>query len=75
MTGQVESYVTTDGQSVSLSWHKAPIWGLRPDLYYLCDSWSCSCGAPSLMRGRVCLLYVLLALVSAFFLGSESLGT
>jgi hypothetical protein len=29
-----ESYVTTDGQSVSLSWNKAPIWGLRPDFYY-----------------------------------------
>jgi hypothetical protein len=25
-----ESYVTTDGQSDSLSWNKAPIWGLRP---------------------------------------------
>jgi hypothetical protein len=29
-----ESYVTTDGRSASLSWNKAPIWGLRPDLYY-----------------------------------------
>jgi hypothetical protein len=29
-----ESSVTTDGQSASLSWNKAPIWGLRPDLYY-----------------------------------------
>jgi hypothetical protein len=29
-----ESYVTTDGQPASLSWHKAPFWGLRPDLYY-----------------------------------------
>jgi hypothetical protein len=29
-----QSYVTTDGQSASLSWNKAPIWGLRPDLYY-----------------------------------------
>jgi hypothetical protein len=28
-----ESYVTTDGQSASLSWNKAPIWGLRPDFY------------------------------------------
>jgi hypothetical protein len=26
-----ESYVTTDGQSASLSWYKAPIRGLRPD--------------------------------------------
>jgi hypothetical protein len=33
------------------------------------------CGAPSLTRGRVCLLYMLLALVSAVFLGSESQGT
>jgi hypothetical protein len=29
-----ESYVTTDSQSASLSWNKAHIWGLRPDLYY-----------------------------------------
>jgi hypothetical protein len=28
-----ESYVTTDGQSASLSWNKAPIWGLRPDSF------------------------------------------
>jgi hypothetical protein len=31
---QSQSYVTTDGQSASQSWNKAPIWGLRPDLYY-----------------------------------------
>jgi hypothetical protein len=29
-----ESYVTTDSQSASLFWNKAPIWGLRPDFYY-----------------------------------------
>jgi hypothetical protein len=29
-----ESYITTDSQSASLSWNKAPIWGLRPDFYY-----------------------------------------
>jgi hypothetical protein len=29
-----ESYVTTDGQSASLSWNKAPIWGKWPDFYY-----------------------------------------
>jgi hypothetical protein len=28
-----ESYVTTDGQSASLSWYKAPIRGVRPDFY------------------------------------------
>jgi hypothetical protein len=31
---QIQSYVTTDGQSASLSWTKGPIWGLRPNLYY-----------------------------------------
>jgi hypothetical protein len=34
-----ESYVTTDGQPASLSWNKASIWGLRPDLFYLDDSY------------------------------------
>jgi hypothetical protein len=29
-----EAYVTTDGQSASLSWNKALIWGLRLDFYY-----------------------------------------
>jgi hypothetical protein len=29
-----DSYVTTDDQSASLPWNKAPIWGLRPYLYY-----------------------------------------
>jgi hypothetical protein len=24
----------TDGQPASLSWNKAPIWGLQPDRYY-----------------------------------------
>jgi hypothetical protein len=26
--------LTTNIQSASLSWNKAPIWGLRPDFYY-----------------------------------------
>jgi hypothetical protein len=33
-SSRVESYVTTDGQSASLSWNKAPIWGSRPDFHY-----------------------------------------
>jgi hypothetical protein len=33
-----ESYVTTDSQPASLSWNKAPFWGLRPDLLLLSDS-------------------------------------
>jgi hypothetical protein len=31
---QLQSHVTTDDQSASLSWNKAPIWGLRPDFHY-----------------------------------------
>jgi hypothetical protein len=42
-----ESYVTTDGQSASLSWNKAPIWGLRPDLCY------CQTAAGLLMWGTL----------------------
>jgi hypothetical protein len=34
----VEFYVTADGQPASLSWYKAPIWGLRRDLYYSYDN-------------------------------------
>jgi hypothetical protein len=61
--------------SVSKSWCRAPfgahdqifitVWQLR----------SCFSVAPSLTRVRVCLLYLLLALASAVFLRSESLGT
>jgi hypothetical protein len=29
-----QSYVTIDGQSASLFWYKAPMWGLRPYLYF-----------------------------------------
>jgi hypothetical protein len=59
-----QSHIATDGQSVNKSWCRA-VWHLR----------SCFCGAPSLTRRRVCLLYMLLALASGVFLGSESLGT
>jgi hypothetical protein len=64
-----------DGRSVSKPWCRAPsgahdqifitVWQLRP----------CFCGAPSLTRGRVCLLHMLLVLASTVLLGSESLVT
>jgi hypothetical protein len=31
---EFECYITTDGQSASLSWNKTPVWDLRPDFYY-----------------------------------------
>jgi hypothetical protein len=68
-----ESYVTTDSQSASLSWNKAPIGGLRPDINYCLTITVLFLWAPSLTRGRVWLLYMLLALASAVLLGSEAL--
>jgi hypothetical protein len=37
LRSESESYITTDGQSASLSWNKAPIWGSRPD-FYCCET-------------------------------------
>jgi hypothetical protein len=70
---QSQSHVATDGQSVSKSWCRDPIWGSWPDIFYYLTFTVFFC-AP-LTRGRVCLLYMLLALASAVFLGSESLET
>jgi hypothetical protein len=65
-----ESYVTTDGQSASLCWNKAPICGLRPDFYYCQTVAVCWCGALSLTRGRVCRLQLLLELASVVILAT-----
>jgi hypothetical protein len=74
-TFQSQSYIATDGQSISKSWCRAPS-GIHDQIFItLWQLRSCFCGAPSLTRGRVCLLYMLLALASIVFLGSESLGT
>jgi hypothetical protein len=72
---EFESYITTDSQSASLSWKKAPIWGLRPDIYMPLIITALFLWASSLTRGRVWLLYMLLALASVVFLGSEFLWT
>jgi hypothetical protein len=55
----------TVSQSVSLS--VEPHLGLMVR-YLLQSDRSCFCGAPSLTRGRVCLLYMLLVFASAVFL-------
>jgi hypothetical protein len=71
---QSQNHIATDGQSVSLD--VEPHLGLMTRYLLPFDSYGLLfCGAPSLTRGRVCLLYMLLALASAVFLGSESLGT
>jgi hypothetical protein len=64
----------TVGQSVSLG--VEPHLGLMTRYLLQFDSYDLVfVGAPSLTRGRVCLLYMLLTLASAVFLGSESLGS
>jgi hypothetical protein len=69
------SHVTTDGQSASLSWNKAPIWNLGLDVYYCQAVAGLLIGALSLTRGRFCRLQLLLVLASAVLLGAESPGT
>jgi hypothetical protein len=49
----------TVGQSVSMSWYRAPLWDLRPNITSCRNVavWNlryCFCGAPSLTRERVC---------------------
>jgi hypothetical protein len=69
---QSESYTTTDGQSSSLSWTKAPIWDLRPHFYYCHTVAGLLIWVLSLTRERVYRLQLLLDLASVVILGSES---
>jgi hypothetical protein len=67
---QSQSYIATDGQSISKSWCRAPS-GTHDQIFItFWRLWSGFLGAPSLTRRRVCLLYMLLALASVVFLGS-----
>jgi hypothetical protein len=62
--------------SQSVSFGVEPHLGLMTRYLLLFDSYGLVfCGAPSLTRGRVCLLHMLLVLASAVFLWSESLWT
>jgi hypothetical protein len=74
-TTQIQSHVTTDGQSVSLSWCQTPS-GAQDQIFITVTKLRiCWCGAPSLTPERVCRLQLLLALASADILGSESRRT
>jgi hypothetical protein len=65
----------TDGQPASLSWNKAPFWGLRPDLYY-CLTVAGLFIWGALSDDRTGLSFtLLLALASAVIFGSESRRT
>jgi hypothetical protein len=74
LVSQSQSHIATDIQSVSLD--VEPHLGLMNQIFI--NVWqlrSCFRGAPSLARGWVCLLYMLLGLASAVLPGSEFLGT
>jgi hypothetical protein len=58
-TSRTRSYFTTDGQSVSMSWYRVPLWDLHPNTtscrnVAVWNLRSCFCGASSLTRARVC---------------------
>jgi hypothetical protein len=72
---QSQSYITTDGQPASLSRNKAPIWAYDQILIIVWQLRVCGVGAPSLTRGRVCRLQLLLVLASAVIFRSESRRT
>jgi hypothetical protein len=70
-----QSHIATDGLSVRKSCFE-PHLGFMTRYLLLFNSYGLVfCEAPSLTRRRVCLLYMLLVLASAVFLGSESLGS
>jgi hypothetical protein len=68
-----EYFVTTDGQSASLSWNKAPIWGLRPDFYYF-QTVACLLLWGALERTDLSFT-IAAGLARAVIVGSESHGT
>jgi hypothetical protein len=70
------SHIATDGQSISKSWCRAPSGDHDQIFITLWQSRSCFfTGTSSRQRGRFCLLYMLLVLASAVFLGSQSFGS
>jgi hypothetical protein len=75
---QSQSYLTTDGQSASLSWYQASICQLRRISFLFLGNYLDICGFSILCAHsdeRVCLLRLLLGLTSAVCLGPESRDT
>jgi hypothetical protein len=69
---QRQSYIATDGSSISESWCRSPS-GAHDQIFIIVwQLQSCFCGAPSLTRGRVCLLYMLLVFARAVKVNSLS---
>jgi hypothetical protein len=73
---QSQSYFTTGGlPPISSSWHRTP-WESSAEFFFQLNTCGhCPCVTSTLTRGWVCRLQLLLALVSAFILRSESRRT
>jgi hypothetical protein len=68
---RIWSYITADGQSPILFWCRTPKWSQWANLY---SNWTVAgflYGAPSLTRGWICSLRLLLGPTSTVILGSE----
>jgi hypothetical protein len=74
-SNQSQSYVMTDGQLASLSCSQAPSGAQDWSFVTVRELRVYWCGAPSVMRGQVCHLQLVLALTSAVFLGFKSCRT
>jgi hypothetical protein len=70
-----QSYITTNGQSVSLYWCQSLYLGQEQIIVTAIQLRVCWWEAPFLMRGQICRLKLLLVLASAFILGPESRET
>jgi hypothetical protein len=76
MPNQSQTYITNDGQSASLSWIKAPIWGLRLYSYfYYCQTIAGLLVWGALSDERTGLLFTIAAGPRQRILGSKSRGT
>jgi hypothetical protein len=62
---QNQGHVTTDGQSVSMSWCQVHSETRDQILYSVWKLLCCLCGAPSLTRGRVCFLSVTVSCIKS----------
>jgi hypothetical protein len=69
------SHIATDGQSVSKSWCRAPLWGSWSDVFLLFDIYGLVFVGRPLWREDGSVFCICYWSFSAVFLGSESLGT
>jgi hypothetical protein len=75
LTSQSQRYVTTDGQSASLSWCQVPSWTQDQIFVTVRPLLVCWCGAPCLKRGRVCRLQFCWSSPAQSYSGPSTVGS